>query len=461
MIKQINSEIFILGMGISGISLAKYLMKKKIPVTCWDDNPEKRKITHSLKIKINNISTETFRHCNYLVLSPGINHQKKKPHKAVKIARSLSIKIITDLEFLKILNIKNPLIGVTGTNGKSTTTHFINQILSYKDFRDSKCCGNIGTPFTDLKINKKTLLVVEASSYQLAKIDKLNFDYAFLLNISKDHLEWHGTFRKYIDSKLNIFKNQTKKSFAVICIDDTYCRRIACNFKKNFKSKLILISCKYTKNVDIYLKIQNNKIRIFNNISKENVEISLNKLSFVKAQHNFQNLLAAYVSSFLLNQKTEDFLDSVKNIHTLQHRIEFSGTFKNIDFYNDSKSTNVNSAKTAIKSFKNIFWILGGREKKGGLKGIEKNLGNILKAYVYGECSENFKKFLVRNSIICLKFKTLRESFNQAFKDAIKQKSNINILLSPACSSFDQFDNFEDRGKEFKQLVSEKIRISD
>ena len=461
MIKQINSEIFILGMGVSGISLAKYLMKKKIPVTCWDDNPELRKVTNSLKIKINSITTETFKNCDYLVLSPGINHQKKRPHEAVRIARSLNIKIVTDLEFLKILNIKNLLIGVTGTNGKSTTTHFISQILSYKNFRDSKCCGNIGTPFTDLKINKKTLLVVEASSYQLAKIDKLNFDYAFLLNISKDHIEWHGTLRKYIDCKLNIFKNQTKKSFAVICIDDTYCRRIASNFNKNFKSKLILISCKYTENVDIYLKIQNNKIRIFNNISKENVEISVNKLSFVKAQHNFQNLLAAYVSGFLLNQKTEDFLDSVKNIHTLQHRIEFSGTFKNIDFYNDSKSTNVNSAKTAIKSFKNIFWILGGREKKGGLKGIEKNLGNILKAYVYGECSENFKKFLVRNSIICLKFKTLRESFNQAFKDAIKQKMNINILLSPACSSFDQFDNFEDRGKEFKQLVSEKIKISD
>ena len=461
MIRQINSEIFILGMGISGISLAKYLIKKKIPVTCWDDNPEKRKVTHSLKIKINNLTPETLKNCNYLVLSPGINHQKKRPHQAVKIARSLDIKIVTDLEFLKILNIKNPLIGVTGTNGKSTTTHFISKILSYKNFRDSKSCGNIGTPFTDIKINKKTLLVVEASSYQLAKIDKLNFDYAFLLNISKDHIEWHGTFRKYVSSKLNIFKNQTKKSFAVICIDDINCRRIAYNFKKNFKSKLILISCKYTENVDIYLKTQNDKIKIFNNLSKENIEISINKLSFVKAQHNFQNLLAAYASSFLLNQKTDDFLSSIKNIHTLQHRIEFSGTFKNIDFYNDSKSTNVNSAKTAIKSFKNIFWILGGREKKGGLKGIEKNLGNILKAYVYGECSENFKKFLVKNSIICLESRTLRESFDKAFKDAIKQKMNINILLSPACSSFDQFNNFEDRGKEFKQLVSEKIKISD
>ena len=458
MIRKFNSEIFILGMGISGMSLAKYLIKKKIPVTCWDDNPEKRKVTDSLKIKIDNMTSETLKYCNYLVLSPGINHQKNRPHEGVKIAKSLNIKIVTDLEFLNILNIKNQLIGITGTNGKSTTTHFISQILSYKNFRESKCCGNIGIPFTDIKINKKTLLVIEASSFQLAKIDKLIFDHAFLLNISKDHIEWHGTFKKYVDSKLNIFKNQTKNSFAVICIDDIYCSRIARNFKNNFKSKLILISCKYTENVDIYLKTENNKIIIVNNISKESIEISIDQLSFLKAQHNFQNLLAAYASSFLLNQKTEDFLGSLKNIRTLQHRIEFSGTFRNIEFYNDSKSTNVNSAKIAIKSLKNIFWILGGREKKGGLNGLEKNLGNILKAYVYGECSKNFKKFLDRNSVICLEFKTLRDSFNQAFKDAIKQKININILLSPACSSFDQFNNFEDRGKEFKQLVSEKIK---
>ena len=372
----------------------------------------------------------------------------------------MNIKIVTDLEFLKILNIKNKLIGVTGTNGKSTTTFFISQILSYKNFLDSRYCGNIGTPFSDLKINKKTLLVVEASSFQLAKINKLNFDYAFLLNVSKDHIEWHGTFKKYIDSKLNIFKNQTKNNFAVICIDDIHCKRVACNFKKNFKSKLILISCKYSENVDVYLKTENNKIKIFNNISKEEIEIPITQLNFVKAQHNFQNLLAAYTSSFLLNQKTDDFLGSLKNIHTLQHRIEYSGKLGNIEFYNDSKSTNVNSAKIAIKSFENIFWILGGREKKGGLNGIEKSLGNILKAYVYGECSKNFKNFLVRNSIICLEFRTLTESFNQAFKDARKQQININILLSPACSSFDQFNNFEERGKKFKQLVSEKIKKS-
>ena len=458
MIRETTSKAFILGMGISGLSLAKYLMRKKIQVLCWDDNPERRKVSKSFKINITNITKETLKDCNFLVLSPGINHHQKNPHIAVKFAKDLNVKVVTDLEFLKILNFKNSLMGITGTNGKSTTTHFIQQILSFNNFKESKCCGNIGTPFTDLKITKNTFLIIEASSYQLAKIDKLCFDFAFLLNISKDHIEWHGTFKKYIDSKLNIFKNQTKKSIAVICIDDIHCRRIAKNFQNNFKAKLILISCKYTENVDIFLKKTNKIIKIFNNLSKESFEIAADNLNFIKAQHNLQNLLAAYVSSFLLNQKKDDFLNSLKGLKTLQHRIEFSGAYKNINFYNDSKSTNVNSAKTAIKSFKNIFWILGGREKSGGLKGIEKNLGNILKAYVYGECSENFKNFLIRNSVICFKFKTLNESFNQAFEDAVEQKIDINILFSPACSSFDQFNNFEDRGEKFKQLVSEKLK---
>ncbi len=328
MIKRMFPKIFILGLGVSGMSLAEYLTRQRIQNSFWDDDEKKRKKAKAKKLNLENISFEILKTCNLLVLSPSINHLKGKPHRAVMIANDLKIKIITDLELLNILGFKNLIIGITGTNGKSTTTHFINKTLSYNNFYESKYCGNIGIPFTDIKINKKTLLVIEASSYQLAKIDKLRFDYAFLLNISKDHIDWHGTLKEYINAKLKIFKNQNKDSYAVICIDDKYCRKIASNFHHNFNSKLILISCKKNKNADITLSHCPQKITIINKISQEELEISKNKLKFTKAEHNFQNLLATYVSSFLLNQKKNEFLESIKGLDNLKHRIEFAGKFK-------------------------------------------------------------------------------------------------------------------------------------
>ncbi len=457
MINLKNKRIFLLGMGVSGISLAKYLTKKKIINFCWDDNLEKRKIAKTKKLNIKQVSIKTLQTCNLLVLSPGINHLAKKPHKAVEIAKKLQIKIITDLEFLSIFDCGKFLIGITGTNGKSTTTHFINQSLSYKNFCSSESCGNIGVPFTDLNINKETILIVEASSYQLAKIDKLKFHCAFLLNISKDHIEWHGSVKQYINSKLKIFENQDKDCYAIICIDDKYCRQIASSFKTRFNSKLILISSKNNKNANISISKYKDELKIHNNLSNEIISIPYSRLKFTNVDHNYQNLLAAYVSGYILNQPKTKFLESLSSLDNLEHRIEFLGKFKNLYFYNDSKSTNVDSAITAIKSFKNIFWILGGREKKGGIRGIENSLNNILKAYCYGESGKKIKNFLTNNFVDCEEFSTLKESTKKAFNDALKLDKTVNILLSPACSSFDQFENFQDRGEQFAKIVKEYI----
>ncbi len=445
-------------MGVSGTSLAKYLTKKKIVNFCWDDDSDKRKIAKKKKLNIKPVSIKNLKNCDLLVLSPGINHFAKKPHKAVSIAKKLKIKIVTDLEFLRIFDCGKLLIGITGTNGKSTTTHFINQSLSFNNFCSSLPCGNIGIPFTDLKINKESILVVEASSYQLAKIDKLKFNLAFLLNISQDHIEWHGSIKRYINSKLNIFKNQDKDCYAIICIDDKYCRKIASSFNTLFDSKLILTSCKKNKKANVLLLKNKNELKIYNKLSNEIISIPYSKLKFTNADHNYQNLLATYVSGYILNQPKQKFLESLENLDNLKHRIEFLGKFKNLVFYNDSKSTNVDSAITALKSFKNIFWILGGREKKGGIKGIENNLNNISKAYSYGEAGGKIKIFLTRNSVECEEFNTLDEATKKAFSDALKLNKNINILLSPACSSFDQFVDFIDRGEQFSKIVKKCIK---
>ena len=454
-------HIFLLGLGVSGMSLALHLEKKGFTNYCWDDDPNIRKKAVNQKLHLTRVTEKNLKKCDLLVLSPGINHQKKKPHKAVQIAKSLRIRIITDLEFLKIFNFKNYLIGVTGTNGKSTTTHFINKVISHDNRFDAKACGNIGIPFTSLNINKKTILIVEASSFQLAKIDKLKFNHAFLLNISKDHIEWHGTMENYIKAKLRIFKNQDSNCYAVVCVDDVYTNKIAANFKKMFNSNLICISCNKFKNVDIFLKTTKSEIKIFNNISNQKIIVPFKLINFTIVKHNFQNLLAAYVSSFLLNKTKKDFLNSLSNLNNLSHRIEYIGKSKNMSFYNDSKSTNVNSAKTALDSFKDIFWILGGQAKQGGLEGIEKSLKNVIHAYVYGESNDDLSYFLTKNSIKCFKFNNLNESLDKVSKDAEMLNKNLNILFSPACASFDQFKNFEHRGQVFKKLVNEKFKINE
>ncbi len=453
--KKFKKKFFLLGMGKSGISLAKFLSSNGIAYLCWDDNDKKRDYLLQENFNLSTVNLNNLKQCFFLVLSPGINHSSSNPHEAIKIAKKLNIKIITDLELLALLNYKNFLIGITGTNGKSTTTNFIQKITT-----NSKICGNFGVPFSDLEIQSNTKLVIEISSFQLSKIDKLKFDQAILLNISKDHLEWHGTMRDYIDSKLNIFKNQNENDNAIICVDDPYTNKIARNFNKRFKSRLVRISSK-RKNVEIYLKQNRKSISIVNNLINHEITIPRDKIKFTQVEHNFQNLLACYVSAFLIKQSKDDFIKSIPKLTNLEHRIEFLGKFKNIHFYNDSKSTNVNSARTAIKSFKNIFWILGGREKEGGLQGIEKNLNNIVKAYCFGESGRKIKNFLDKNCIKCHKLSTLQESFEEAFKDAEKFKNEANILLSPACASFDQFENFEVRGQLFKRLVIEKLNVNE
>jgi len=458
---RIKSEkgIFILGLGISGLSLACFLSKIKKDIFCWDDNPKKRENASKKKIKLKSIEDVDFSKIDFLVISPIINHRISEPHIAIKKANLEKVKIVTDLEFIKILELNNFLIGITGTNGKSTTTKFIEQSLSIISPGKSISFGNIGIPFADAiqQLKKETTLIVEASSFQLDKIDKLTFNIAVLLNISNDHIEWHENIDNYIKAKLKIFKNQNKDCYSIICIDDPHSKKIADNFKKIFKSKLIKISTKRILEDGISIKKENNKLKIINNISSEVFFIPMNLLNFTIAEHNFQNLLATYSVMFLLNKSQKQFISSLNNLKNLEHRIEFSGSLKNICFYNDSKSTNINSAKTAINAFENIYWILGGRKKSGGLSEIKNKFKNVLKCYVYGETREEFNNFLRKKSFNSRSFEDLQKALDEAINDALDEKKNINILFSPACSSYDQFLNFEDRGRSFKNLVKKRI----
>tara|TARA_B100000035_G_scaffold195461_1_gene166870 strand:- start:14262 stop:15650 length:1389 start_codon:yes stop_codon:yes gene_type:complete len=454
-----KKRFFIYGLGVSGLSAALFLNEKSHSIFCWDDNSKKRTNAKQKKLNIVNYNSVDFSKIDYVITSPIINHRLKSLSPIIQNAKQNKVKIISDLELIEIFKEKNLKIGVTGTNGKSTTTKFIQLSLLSKTQKIT-ACGNIGLPVGNVikKSNSSDIFVVEASSFQLDKIDSLKFDITILLNISKDHLDWHGSFNKYKESKINIFRNQDKNCFSIICIDDSNCKNIALNFNKKFTSKLIKISTKKKIKDGIYLEFQKEGILIVNRLSDEKIFFDYSIIMFTKVKHNFENFLATYVVNFLLKRNEKQFKSSLKRLVNLEHRLELVGNFKNIFFYNDSKATNVESSRNALNSFNNIYWILGGRKKLGGLDGIDSSLKNVEYAFSFGEAGTEFKEYLTKKGIKSIYFNKLENVLLTAVKKALEEKEKVNIVFSPACSSFDQYKNFQQRGDRFKTLVNGIIK---
>ena len=414
--KFIDQSFLIYGLGLSGQSVVKFFKKNNIKnYQVWDDNNKslfKTKRASNLNNTLNKV--------DYIVLSPGISlNNLKNKNKLIKFKK----KIITDIDLLYLLNKNFKSIVVTGTNGKSTTCKLISHLLKKNKFK-VLLGGNIGTPILDLKIKKNSYIVIEASSFQLSHSKFICPDYAFLLNITNDHLDWHGNKKNYIDSKFKIFSLQKNKHFAIINK----------KFKEIFKKKKFLSKL-------IIPKIKNYK----------NIKYKINNF-YLKSIINDENMSHAYIFSKLLKISEKNFIKAMKSFVGLSHRYEFFLKRKNIIFINDSKATSFEAAKYALSSSKNIYWILGGLPKENDkivLKDVKKN---IVKSYLIGN-NINFFKKQIKNKINFLVSKNLKVSIINIFKDIkLFNKKNNTILLSPAAASYDQFINFENRGDEFKRL---------
>ena len=420
--KNLSSKSFaIYGFGATGKSVINYFEKKGIKkISLYDDSKKKRKQSkYSLEAwKFKNILNSI----DYIVISPGINFKKTKFKKKILENKN---KIVTDLDLFYLFNPKAKTIVVAGTNGKSTTCKIIEHILK-KNKLDVKLGGNIGQTILNLKVKKKTTIIIEASSFQLAYSKFIKPTYAILLNISNDHLDWHGNKKNYVDSKFKIFSFQKNKDFALI--ED---KNIIKRFKKEKKlSKLEIISSKP------YQKIKH-KI--------------LNKYLLSKANENNMPFIYKLSKIFKLNKKS--FIKYSNTFKGLEHRHEIVYKKKNIVFINDSKATSFEACKYALQSNKNIFWILGGLPKIGDKFRFDNFKKNIIKSFIIGKHVNFFKKqienkinFQVTGNIK----RTLKLIFNEIKEDSIK---NLTVLLSPASASYDQYKNFNERGLEYKKLV--------
>ncbi len=406
----------IYGLGSTGMSVVNYFKRKKFSnYQVWDDNIKKKK---EEKIYSNHLDST-----DYIILSPGISLKKAKLKK--KLIKNKH-KIITDLDLFYLLNPKIKSIIVTGTNGKSTTCKILEHVLK-KNKINASLGGNIGRPVLDLNLKSQPLVIIEASSFQLAYSKFVRPDYAAILNITSDHLDWHGSKKKYINSKFKIFSNQKSSNFAFLN-NKTLIRK----FKKDkYESKLEFVNSKK------YMSI------------KKNV-----KNDYLNSETNLENMSYVYTFSKILKIKEKSFIKSLKSFKGLAHRHEIFYKKNNKIFINDSKATSFEASRFALKSNKNIFWIVGGLPKLGDKFKLDEVKKNIVKAYIIGKHVKHFKKFL-KSEISFELSKTLNNAMISIFEDIknIKGKKST-ILLSPASASYDQFKNFEERGNKFKKLAT-------
>ncbi len=406
-----DKSFIVYGLGLTGQSVVKFLKRNKAKsVFVWDDKFKNSKVK-------NNIFKKKIFSNDHIVLSPGVNINNTKFKKSLLINKNKFLSDI-DLFFLKN-NIKNSIV-ITGTNGKSTTCSLINYVLKRNNI-GSKLVGNIGTPILDIKYNKRDIYVIEASSFQLEYSKHLRPYCAAILNITDDHLDWHGSKQKYIKSKFKIFNNQTKNDIAFLENG---------NLKKIYKKKKLSGKLKLVKKNLINLKNINN--------------------SYLKLRTNKENINFAYSILKLFKIKKNKFLKTLTSFKGLPHRQEKFLKVKNYTFINDSKATSFESAKYALNSYENIIWILGGQPKKNEKFFINKYKKKIIKAYVVGKNPQYFVKKL-KNLIDYEVNLNLKNVVRKILKSRHNKK--ITVLFSPASASYDQYNNFVERGEKFKNIV--------
>ena len=411
---RLKEQLFLIyGLGLSGQSVVKFFKKNNFKnFKVWDDKHKKKFKSYRAK----NLK-KTLNQVNYIILSPGISLHRNK------VLNKFKKKIITDLDLFYLFNRRFRSIVVTGTNGKSTTCQLLAHIFKKNKLR--YCIGgNIGTPILELKNFKNAYVIIEASSFQLSHSKFICPDYALFLNLTNDHLDWHGNKKNYLNAKLKIFQHQKRNQYAILN------KKLKKTFlKKKFLSRLII------PNFNDYKKM---KYRIKN--------------EYLTSEINNENMCFLYTLTKLLKIKENSFIRATQTFKGLPHRFEIFLKRKNVIFINDSKATSFTASQLALSSLKNIYWILGGLPKRGDKISVLKYKKNIIKCYIIGKHSNFFEKQIkdkLRYSIT----KNLNNSLIEIVKDLNYQKqNNKTILLSPAAASFDQFVNFEIRGEVFKRL---------
>lgn len=446
-----QKTVAVLGLGKTGLSAARSLKEGGSQVLCWDDSFQVRKEVESQ----NNFSLCDPKFFDWskvsaLVLSPGIPKNGSHAHPVVLLALKKKIPVICDIELLVRTCPQADYVCITGSNGKSTSTALIGHTLK-KATDLVQVGGNIGIPVLTLHaLVKGGIYVLELSSYQLELVPSLSSTTVVFLNLTKDHLDRHGSFDRYIQVKKKIFQSRRIQN-VVIGVDDPQSRLIYEDFLKNRSYRTIPISTQRSLDRGIFYKKGKLYDSYWEGKNSSCFEFDLSKISDVA--HRSQSLSSAYAVSRLYGLTQEQIFNSILSFSWLPHRMENIGTYKGVLFINDSKATNVSSTANAIANLSgSIYWIAGGRPKHDDLDEIRPFYDKILHAFLLGEAT-NFFSNQLKGHVNYTQCKDLTQATRLAFEKALKDHlMNPVILLSPACSSLDSFKNFEFRGNLFKEI---------
>ena len=448
-----GQQVALFGLGSSGLSAARALKDGGADVIAFDDDVQKIAEARAAGIKTQDLRNLDWTKTATLVLAPGVPLTHPQPHWTVDLARKANVEVIGDIELFCRERAKSGatclLVAITGTNGKSTTTALVAHILQSAGI-DTQIGGNIGVPVLALApFRAGRAYVLEVSSYQIDLAPSLAPTVGVLLNVTEDHLDRHGTMERYAAIKERLPADVEKDGKAVIDIDDAYTCAAADRIQRSGKN-VVRVSIESSLR-DGYFAQESRIMRAVD--GKAQAVADLAGIGSLRGTHNAQNAACAVAACVALGVDLPAIQKGLASFPGLAHRMQQVGRKGNVLFVNDSKATNADSAAKALASFNDIYWIAGGKPKTGGIVSLAGFFPRIRKAYLIGEAAQEFAQTL-EGKVPYEISGVLSAAVEAAARDAAAARLNEPVvLLSPACASFDQYRNFEVRGKAFTDVV--------
>jgi len=441
-----DKRVLVVGLGKSGVASALFLKERGARVTVSDTkSPDQLRdeipvlLDHGITVETGGHGERTFRGQDLIVVSPGVPVDAP----ALVQARAAGEPVIGEIE-LAAQHLPGPIVAITGSNGKTTTTTLTGEILTAGGL-PTLVGGNIGTPAISLVAEAKpeTVTVLEVSSFQLETIQTFRAKVAVVLNITPDHLDRHRTFQAYVDAKARIFDNQQPSDFAVLNEDDSTCLTLG----ERTRAQVFWFSRK--KEVKQGAWVRNGQV-LFRDASGQREIMMVSEIP-LKGAHNVENVLAGVCAGALMGSTPELIRKAVRDFKAVEHRLEYVATVKGVEYYDDSKATNVDATIKALESFPaNIHLILGGKDKGSDYTVLNDLLRHRVKrVYTIGAAAEKIESH-IKGTTDIVHAETLDNAVRRA---AAVAKAGDIVLLAPACASFDQFQSYNHRGRVFKEVV--------